>query len=73
MIPWKLDPPVFNGDRLKFRAFRKEAIMFADCCGFGDVFEGTREIPIADADLSYTQIRAMGFSEEEIERHRRVY
>ena len=58
MIPWKLDPPVFNGDPLHFPSFGKEAIMFADCCGFRDVFGGTREIPIADGDLSYTLIRA---------------
>ena len=32
-LPWKLNPPVFDGDSLKFRSFRKEATTFADCCG----------------------------------------
>ena len=49
---WKLNPPICDGDSLKFRSFRKEATTFADCCGFGDVFEGNREVPIADEAFS---------------------
>ena len=44
VILWKLDPGFFNGDPLKFRAFRKEAIMFADWYRFADVFGCTRDI-----------------------------
>ena len=52
-LPWKLNTPVFDGDSLKFRPFRKEATTFADYCGFGDVFEGNRQVPIADPALTY--------------------
>ena len=45
----------------------------ADCCGFGDVFEGNREVPIADGALTYTQIRSRGYTDAEIERHRKAY
>ena len=72
-LPWKLSPPVFDGDSLKFRSFRKEATTFADCCGFGDVFEGNREIPIADGALTQAQVRLRGFTDAEIERHRKAY
>ena len=68
-----MDPPVFNGDTLKVRVFRKKGIVFSDCCRFRDVFEGAREILIADGDLSYTQIRAMRFSVDEIERRQKTY
>ena len=27
-IPWKLKPPVFSGDSVHFRSFRKEAISY---------------------------------------------
>ena len=56
-LPWKLNPPIFDGDSLKFRSFRKEATTLADCCGFGDVLEGNREVPIADGAPTYTQIK----------------
>ena len=47
--------------------------MFADCCGFGDVFEGNREVPIGDPAPSCAQIRPRGFINNEIERHRKAY
>ena len=72
-LPWKINPPVFDGDSLKFRSFRKEATTFADCCGFDDVFEGNREAPIADAALTHAQIRLRGFTDAGIERHRKTY
>ena len=72
-LPWKLNPPMFDGDSLTFRSFRKEGTTFADCCGFGDVFEGNREVPIADGALTYTQIRSRGYTDAEIERHRKAY
>ena len=72
-LPWKLNPPMFDGDSLKFRSFRKEETTFADCCGFGDVFEGNREVPIADGALIYTQIRSRGFTDAEVGRHRKAY
>ena len=43
-MSWKLNPPMFDGDSLKFRSFRKEATTFADCCGFGDVFKANHEV-----------------------------
>ena len=72
-MPWKLNPPMFDGDSLKFRSFRKEATTFADCCGFGEVFEGNHEVPIADGALTNTQIKSLGFTDAEIERHRKAY
>ena len=72
-MPWKLNPPMFDGDSLKFRSFRNEATTFADCCGFGEVFEGNHEVPIADGALTNTQIKSLGFTDAEIERHRKAY
>ena len=72
-MPWKLNPPMFDGDSLKFRSFRKEATTFADCCGFGEVFEGNHEVPTADGALTNTQIKSLGFTDAEIERHRKAY
>ena len=72
-MPWTLNPPMFDGDSLKFRSFRKEATTFADCCGFGEVLEGNHEVPIADGALTYTQIKSLGFTDAEIERHRKAY
>ena len=71
-LPWKLNPPRFDGDSLKFQSFRKETTTFADFCGFGDVFEGNREVPIADGAFTYTQIRSRGYTDAEIERHRKA-
>ena len=73
IMPWKLNPPMFDGDSLTFRSFRKEATTFVDCCGFGDVFEGNHEVPIADGALTYTQTRSLGFADGVIERHRKAY
>lgn len=50
--PTKTKPPSLWGDSIEFRAFRKETTMFIDCYGFGDVFGGTRDIPIANRDMS---------------------
>ena len=72
-LPWKLNPPIFDGDSLKFRSFSKEATTFADCLGFGDVFEGNREVPIVDGVLTCRQIRSRGYIDAEIERHRKAY
>ena len=47
--------------------------MFADCFGFGNVFADTREIPIANPSLSYAQIKSLGFTDDEIETHRKAY
>ena len=65
--------PIFDGGSLKFRSFRREATTFSDCCGFGDVFESNRKVPIADGALTYTQIRSRGYTDAEIERHRKAY
>ena len=47
--------------------------MFAEYFGFGDVFTDTREVPIANPPLFYAQIRSLGFTDEEIETHRKAY
>ena len=47
--------------------------MFADCFGFGDVFADTREVRIANPSLSYAQIKSLGFTDDEIETHRKAY
>ena len=46
--------------------------MFADCFGFGDVFADTREVPIANPSLTYAQIKSLGFTDDEIETHRKA-
>lgn len=60
-----VNDPNVCGD-IKFRAFRKESTVFADCGGFIDVLGGTRDIPITNRDLPYTQLRVPGFTDEEI-------
>ena len=70
---WKLNQPVFDGDSLNLRSFRTEATTFTDCCGFDDAFESNREVTIADAALTYAQFRLRGFTDAEIERHRKAY
>lgn len=72
LIQWKLNPLVFDGDSTKFCSLSKEATIFLVYCGFSDVLGGTQIIPIANQDLSYTQIRAF-FTDEEIEGHKNAY
>ena len=51
-IPWKLNSPVFSGDSVRFRSFKKEAIIFAEYVGFGHVLKDTtREIPVSCRSL----------------------
>ena len=47
--------------------------MFADCFRFGDVFADTREVPIANPSLTYAQIKSLGFTDDEIETHRKAH
>ena len=72
-ISWKLNLPVFSGDSVHFRYFEKEAIIFAEYVGFGHVLKGTREIPVADSSISYAKLRSLGFTNDEIDTHRRAY
>ena len=72
-ISWKLNPLFFSGDSVHFRSFEKETIIFAEYVGFGHVLKGTREIPVADLFISYAQLRSLGYTDEEIDAHRRVY
>ena len=44
-IPLQVKPPVFSGDTVDFHAFKKEAVMFAEYAGFGDVFNGVEKFP----------------------------
>ena len=72
-IPWKLNPPVFSGDSVHFRSFEKEAIIFTEYVGFGHVLKDTREIPVADPSISYAQLKSQGYTDDEIDAHRRAY
>ena len=72
-IPWKLNPPVFSGDSVHFRPFEKEAIIFAEYIGFGHVLKDTRKVPVADLSISYAQLRSQGYTDDEIDAHRRAY
>ena len=70
-IPRKLNPPVFSGDSLHFRSFEKEAIIFPEYVGFGHVLKDNHEIPVADPSISYPQLRSQGYTDDEIDAHRR--
>ena len=72
-IPWKLNPPVFRGDSVHFRSFEKEAIIFAEYVGFGHVLKDNGEIPVADSSISSDQLRSQGYTDDEIDAHRRAY
>ena len=72
-IPWKLNPPVFRGDSVHFRSFEKEVIIFSEYVGFGHVLKDNREIPAADPSISYAQLRSQGYTDDEIDAHRRGY
>ena len=72
-IPWKLNPAVFSGDSVHFRYFEKEAIIFAKYVGFGHVLKDNRETPVADPSISYAQLRSQGYTDDEIDVHRRTY
>lgn len=70
IFQWKLNLSVSDCNTIKFRAFKKEAVVFGDCCGFGDIFG---DFPIANGELSSTQTRVLGFSEDGIETYRKAY
>ena len=72
-IPCKLNSPVFSGDSVHFRSFEKEAIIFAEYVGFGHVLKDNREIPVANPSISYAQLRSQGYTDDEIDAHRRAY
>ena len=72
-IPRNLNPPVFSGDSVHFRSFEKEVIIFAEYVGFGHVLKDNREIPVADPSISYAQLRSQGYTDDEIDAHRRAY
>ena len=72
-IPWKLNPPVFSGDSVHFRSFDKEAIIFAEYVGFGHILKDTLEIPVADPSISYAELRLLGFTDDDIDTHRKAY
>ena len=61
-VPWKLNPPVFSGDSVNFRSFKKEDIIFAEYVGFGHILKDTREIPVANPSISYAQLRSRDFT-----------
>ena len=47
-IPSKLKPPVFSGDSVPFRSFKKAETEYV---GFGHVLKDTREIPVSCRSL----------------------
>ena len=65
-IPWKLNPPVFSGNSVNFRSFKKEAIIFAEYVGFGHVRKDTREIQGGtDPSISYAQLGSHDFTHDD--------
>ena len=72
-IPWKLNPPVLSGGSVHFQSLEKEAIIFAEYVGFGHVLKDNREISVADPSISYAQLRSQGYTDDEIDAHRRAY
>ena len=72
-IPWKLTPPVFSGDSSDYLSFRKEALIFAEYVGFGEVFTLLKEVPVADSSFSTQQMRNLGYIDDEIDLHRKAY
>ena len=71
-VPWKLNPLVFSGDSSDYLYFRKEAIVFSEYVGSGDVFTCLREVPVADPLISVQQIRGMYCTNDEIDLHRKA-
>ena len=72
-VPREENPPVFSGDSSDYLSFRKEAILFAEYVGFGDVFTILKKVPVGDTSLTTQQIRDMGYSDDEIDMNRNAY
>ena len=71
-VPWKVNPPVFSGDSSDYLFFRKEALPFAEYVGFRDVFTILKTVPFGDTSRTTQQIRDMGYSNDEINIHRKA-
>ena len=57
----------------EYISFRKEALMFAEYVGFGDVFTRLRDAPVADPSISTQRMRGSGCTNDKIDRHRKAY
>ena len=68
----KSNPPVLSGDSPDYLSFRKEALVFAEYVGFGDVFTCLRDVPVADPSISAQQMRDMDCTNDEIDLHRKA-
>ena len=51
-VPWKLNPPVVSGDSSDYASYRKEALVFAEYVGFGDIFICLGDVPVAEPSIS---------------------
>ena len=49
--------PVFSGDSVHFRSFKREVLIFGEYGGLGNDLKDT-EIPVADPSISYAQLRS---------------
>ena len=47
--------------------------MFADYLRFGNVFAGTREVPIAHQSFTYAKIKSLDYTDDETETYRKAY
>ena len=72
-VPWKVYSPGFSGDSSDYLSFMKEALLFAEYIGFGDVFTILKKVPVGDTSLTTQQIRDMGYSDDEIDMNRNAY
>ena len=55
-----------------FCSFEKEATIFAEYIGFGDVVKSTREFLVLNPCISYASMRSHGFIDGENYTHRKV-
>ena len=72
-VPWKLNPPVFSGDSSDYLSFRKEALVFAEYAGFGDVFIRQRDVQMVDPSISTQQMRDLDCTNDGTDLHRKAY
>ena len=72
-ILWKLNPSVFSGNSSDYLSFRKEAPIFAEYVGFGDVFTCLRDVPVVDPSISAQQMRDMDCTNDEIDLRQKAY
>lgn len=51
--------PVFRGDSSDYLSIRKEALLFAEYVGFGEVFTCLRKVPVGDTSLTEVDLNIL--------------